>query len=117
MKVFMVQAEHPYEPFYPMFLFASRASADAKAFELTNDLVEAVNDVLDDDGEVKAVPAATVADWPTALLLAQKVRASGGEAEAFAEWDEGELDDTETERLIRDADGMDVWITEMEVLP
>lgn len=100
MQIFIIQAIHFAQPFRPLEVHATLASANASAAKLTNDLRDW--EELPQD--------ATSEDWKTKLLEVRLKR-----AEDFGiEVDEDSLDEDELGRALGEDNG-DVWIIETEL--
>jgi hypothetical protein len=81
-SVFIVEGEHPYDPYRPLEVFASSATADERAAELTREFLEAVWEIEQDDTPLIPMPEVTVENWPDII----REYSSKGDADGFGRW-------------------------------
>lgn len=66
LRVFVVEGEHPFDPYYPTDLFLTREGADHRAADLTRSFLEAYWAIKYDDENdkvVSAMPIVTPHNW------------------------------------------------------
>lgn len=62
-EIIVVQGEHPYDPYYPLELFASEDSAAARCAELTRDFLQAFWEIEHEDTPLIPMPEVTIENW------------------------------------------------------
>lgn len=66
MNIYVVQGEHPHDPFYPLYLHVTTEKANERAAEITRDFVK---DFLATHYEDAPMPDVTAANWRSVVEL------------------------------------------------
>lgn len=81
-KVWIVQGEHPYDPYYPLELYASEDAAEKRCAELTADFIKDVWEIEHSDTPLLPAPEVTLENWEDLV----EEHGDDGDEDGFGRW-------------------------------